>query len=353
MKIIQSKNIIKDAINGGLIGVGISSAILLISNGFTLNPIFWISNIIFGFLVGFLITAGNALVFNAFLKFFPDHNLPLFPLLLIIYFVSVIVFYSFSSLCNIFIVVISPQEISPQEIFFVSLGVGISCVITSFFFIFTEEKIELLRLEKENRKLAVIGERNRIARELHDSVSQNLYGINLSLNNLDHVLSENPKEARKITKLILGMVEEVQREMRLMIYELKPNALSEKGFLEAIKDLVNLFKIRYNINIRCQINGNEDFLDDQKQLTCYRILQESLNNIIKHAGATKVIVILKFSEKENILTVQDNGKGILTTEIDKNKHLGIKGMKERVEQIKGTFEILSSPGKGTTVCVKF
>ncbi len=348
MKILPSKIILKDAKNGGLIGVGICITQVLMGYEFTLDPLFWIYSITFGFLAGFLMIVGNLFVMNIFFKLFPKHNILLFfPLLLIVSFISISIFYCFTLLFNIVFLFILPEDILSA-----SVGVGIIYVIISFFLVYSREKEELLRLERGNRKLAVIEERNRIARELHDSVSQNLFGINLNLNNLDYILPNDLKEARKINKLTLGMIEEVQREMKLMIYELKPNALSEKGFLEAIKNLINLFRLRYNLQIKYQINGNEEFLDDQKQFTFYRVLQESLNNIVKHAEATKVIVILKISKKESILTVRDNGKGILTTEIDKNEHLGIKGMKERVEQMNGAFEIHSIPGNGTTINVK-
>ncbi len=347
MKIIPSKNIINDAKNGGLTGAGISIALNLISNGFSINPAFWVSSIVFGFFVGFLITGGNVIVINAFLKVFPNYNKPLFPLLLIIYIVSVAVFYVFTSLCNLFFLLISPQEI-----FYVSLGVGVSCIIATLYFLYAEEKEELLRLEKENRRLAVIEERNRIARELHDSVSQNLFGINLNLNNLNYVLSDGPEKAQEITNLTLEMVEEVQQDMRLMIYELKPNILSEKGFIEAIRNLVNLFQIRYNLKISCLITGSEELLDDQKQLAFYRVIQEVLNNVVKHAEATNVNIDIKLQKNTGILRVRDNGKGFIPTEIIRDDHLGLKGIKERVEQLKGEFRIQSIPGKGTMVIIK-
>lgn len=348
MEKITYKCVIKDAKMGGFIGIGISLTFTIAMGGLSSNPLYWIGSVVFGFLVGALISIGNGLTVNMFFKMFPNHHKPIFLLLAIVYMVSVVIFYGFTFLFNLIFKIIS----SAMEGLYVSLGVGIACVMITIFFIYAGEKEEMLRLEKENKELAVVDERNRIARELHDSVSQNLFGISLHLNTLDLMIERDSVKAREISKLLQGMVEEVQNEMRLMIYELRPAALTEKGFFEALENLVNLFRVRYNLEIRSDIHGDEG-LDSKKQLVLYRVLQESLNNTIKHAKATKVKVALKVEKGAGELAIQDNGKGFAIKDIDESEHFGLKGMKERVAEMKGQFTVESAVGMGTTVRVRF
>lgn len=332
---MKMQEIMKKAKTGGFIGVGISLT-LTIATSSAIRPLHLLASIVFGFLVGFLLNIGIRFV---------THNIKsIFLSLLVVYIVSVLIFYSFTWL----FIHIYPLISFGAELFYNSLGVGIACVMGSFFSKYAMEKEELLRLEKENRKLAVVEERNRIARELHDSVSQNLFGINLHLNTLELIMEKEPEKAKKLVGVLRGMGAEVQTEMRLMIYELRPAVFSAKGFFEAVESLINLFKVRYNLDIRSDLQGDED-LESQKQLVLYRVLQESLNNIVKHAGATKVKIALQVCNNGAELELRDNGKGFTVAEIDGNKHLGIKGMKERVGQMKGEFELKSVLKEGTTV----
>jgi signal transduction histidine kinase len=193
--------------------------------------------------------------------------------------------------------------------------------------------------------------RNRIARELHDSVSQNLFGISLNLRSLDYALEQDPVKACQITKLLQEMVEETQTEMRLMIYELRPAAHEEKGFFEASESMINLFRIRYNLDIHSSFTGDEA-LDSRKQLMLYRILQELLANVAKHAQATKVNVNLYSGQGKVDLLVYDNGKGFQIQEIDENNHFGLKEIKERVAEMGGKLIIESNWGEGTKIKIQ-
>jgi signal transduction histidine kinase len=241
----------------------------------------------------------------------------------------------------------------PQRIhIFVSLSVGVAATMISLFFRCDEKNKEKLRLEKENGNFAVIQERNRIARELHDSVCQNLFGISLNLNTLNQLSPPEQPQLKEIILRLQEMVAEVQTEMRLMIYELHPVALAEKGFFETIDNLVSLFHDRYGLEISCQIDGNDENLDDKIRLVLYRVLQESLNNIIKHANASNARVSLQINNGEIKLVIQDNGKGFVVGESHQKGCIGINGMKERVAQINGQFDLESIPGKGTMICVK-
>lgn len=342
------KEIFSDARQGALIGIGISLIFMLAYVGLTANIMVWVGYIIFGSMVGFLISLANEVMARLFVAIFPGYVDYIFFQMIVTYIVSFITFYGITMLCNL----LPFFQIPENYIFYVSMGVGIASVMVSLFFISIHEKEEKLRLEKENKELVLVEERNRIARELHDSVSQNLFGINLNLNTLNYLLDQDLGEARQIINQLQEMVQEVQTEMRLMIYELRPLVLKEKGFFEAVESLVNLFQVRYNLDINCQVTGDEGSLDSKVQLALYRVLQESLNNVVKHAKANRVKVVIKVRDGKVELIVQDNGRGFDLKEIDRDDHFGIKSMKERIEQVNGEFNIDSTVGKGTSIEVK-
>jgi Signal transduction histidine kinase len=344
------KDLLKDALVGGLAGIGVSFTISLATGGTLISPYFWIGSAIFGFFIGIFITAGNVLLLSFIERIIPERLQLLSLELALSYIISVLIFYfaTFLIKTTFYHVYGIPKWV---ELFPISLGVGVASMMITFFFIYATEKDVLLRLEKENRELAVIEERNRIARELHDSVSQNIFGISLNLKSLDYALEQDPARARQITKLLQGIVEETQTEMRLMIYELRPTALGEKGFIEALESMISLFRVRYNLDIHSDLKGDE-ILDSRKQLVLYRVIQESLSNIIKHAGTFKVKIDLNLREGKANLTIRDSGKGFIISEINEGEHLGLRGMKERVTQMKGEFTVESTIGKGTTVRVQ-
>lgn len=337
---------LKGCVKGGIIGIGISLSFSLSFAGLSKYNLWsWVIMILFGFLVGFFITLFNFHVEVLLYKLKPDFNGNIFFRLSIGFIVSFIVFYILGYLFLIILFEAMPVKF----LYYTSLGVGVASIMIHMFFIYTEEQEEKIILERENRKLAIVEERNRIARELHDSVSQNLFGISLSLNTLPHIMEEDGDKAKEMIEDLQKMIQEIQSEMRLMIYELRPLALQEKGFLEAIESLVDLFRTRNSLDIYCNITGDEERLDSRNQLIFYRILQESLNNIVKHARASKVRVGVKIGADNTELVISDNGKGFILTEVDQENHFGIKGMKERIESVGGILKIDSQPGKGTTI----
>lgn len=347
---LSIKTLIKYGVMGGLAGIGISLTISFSTSQSLLgNPLFWIYSIFFGFGAGLFISAGNYLINNLINRILPEKYRLLVIQLGLDYLISLFIFYLITAMIKTTFYQI--YGIPPRiNLFSISLGVGVISMMISFLFTYAGEKEEMLRLEQENRELAVIDERNRIARELHDSVSQNLFGINLHLNTLDYLLEQDLPKAREITKLLQGMVEEVQSEMRLMIYELRPATLTVKGFFEAIENMVNLFRVRYGLDIDSDFTGDEN-LDSQTQLALYRVLQESLHNIVKHSAALKITITLQIKNGVSELLIHDNGKGFSTSAVDRNEHFGLKGMEERVATFKGQLLVESTPGKGTTIRV--
>ena len=124
------------------------------------------------------------------------------------------------------------------------------------------------------------------------------------------------------------MVEEAQREMRLMIYGLQPAVLREKGFFEALETLGELFSTRYHLKVTTLLEGDETRIDHRRQLALYRVIQEALHNIVKHARATEAKVILTIRKDEVVARIEDNGQGFDERQT-KGSGLGLAGMKER------------------------
>ncbi|WP_027338935.1 sensor histidine kinase [Halonatronum saccharophilum] len=338
---------IKQAI---LIGIGVTMFYFFTFypyNGFNFKLL--LNNLIFGSIVGYSIFVINnitPLLLNEYIYCYRNN---LFLHIINSFFVSVV---TYNLVVKVFSIFVS-DFISGPYTFYISLGVGVISVMISVFYYALDKQEEALRLEKENKKLAVLEERNRIARELHDSVSQNLFGINLQLNTLEGFLDIDIKKSKEVIKLSKEMVEEVQTEMRLMIYELRPNNLEDKDFFVAVEDLINLYRGRYNLDIKPSLKGDEQLLSYKVKLALYRIIQESLNNVIKHAKATKVNINLIILRPESAkLMIKDNGQGFDIEQL-KNKagHLGLKGVEERVEEVTGKFEINSKLGEGTIIKV--
>ncbi len=193
-------------------------------------------------------------------------------------------------------------------VLYISLGVGVVTVMIQLYYTDLEQKI---KLEKENKKLAVVEERNRIARELHDSVSQNLFGISLNLNTLPAIMESDQKRAINMIEQLQDMVQEVQTEMRLMIYQLHPLNFRDKEFYESIESLISLYKKRYKIDIEYKLQGDEDGLEEKEQLVLYRVLQESLNNIVKHANADIIKISIYIDGDSAELKVVDDGRALI------------------------------------------
>ncbi len=331
---------------GAVIGVIISSMYLLAVENALLDLRVWMHFILFGLITGVMITTGN----NVISRWFQSDNKILIIVSLLLHFLVSVLLFSFIALVyRTYIYSFFPNL---QTIVGTSLGVGLASTMISLFWRYLIEKDERLKLEVQNRNLAVVEERNRIARELHDSVSQNLFGISLNLKTLKYIMKSEPEKALETIDQLQEMVADIQTEMRLMIYELQPIALSEKGFFEALENLTGLFKVRYNFEINCYFTGNERELDNKRQLTLYRVVQESLNNVARHARAGKVKIVLEVNNGHGKLTIRDDGKGFELTELNNESHLGVRGMRERVSEVGGEFRIESAPNKGTTVIVQ-
>ena len=209
--------------------------------------------------------------------------------------------------------------------------------------------IENARLYEQARHFAALEERQKLARELHDSVSQALYGIVLGARTARTLLDRDPAQATQPLDYILSLSEAGLAEMRALIFELRPESLQTEGLAAALGKLVNALGARAQLEIRLEA-GEESEAPIEVKESLYRIAQEALNNIAKHARATHVEVELANQDGHLLLNISDDGIGFDPTQ-NYPGHLGMHTMRERAESAGGTFAIESAPNAGTRIQV--
>ncbi len=206
-------------------------------------------------------------------------------------------------------------------------------------------------LYEQAQELAALQERQRLARELHDSVSQALYGISLWAHTVREALeSSEPEQAKAAIEDVLTLAEAGLAEMHALIFELRPESLEMEGLMAALAKQVAVLRARYKLTVEADLVDEPD-LSLEKKEALYRIAQEALHNIVKHARASNVVLQLARQEREVFLEVCDNGKGFDPTGPFPG-HLGVRSMRERVTKIGGTLTIKSAPGQGTCIRVR-
>ncbi len=212
--------------------------------------------------------------------------------------------------------------------------------------------VENAHLYNQAEQSAALAERSRLARELHDSVTQSLYGVTMYAEaaQLSLTAGNHPPAAEYLREL-RDTAQEALREMRLLIFELRPPALEQRGLAAALQDRLETVEARGGVETSLQVEGTEGLpLTLQHEL--YHLAREALNNTLKHAHAHRVQVRCVAADRELCLEVCDDGVGFDPEDHSKGG-LGLAGMKERVQKIGGRLDIAASPGKGTrlTVCV--
>jgi len=224
-----------------------------------------------------------------------------------------------------------------------------------------EEKLNTSnqQLRKLMAKLHSIREEEstRIAREIHDELGQTLTGIKMDLSFLEDAVSNMGKsqECRKLLEKISSttkLADNAIQTMRKITTELRPAILDSLGISAAVEWQAEEFKNRTGIRCEYYPPGEQIHLDRNSSIAIFRVLQESLTNIIRHAKANKVSITLAKNENMLQLEIKDNGIGISDSDIKKVNSFGILGMKERIWLLNGTFDIKGIPNKGTTVTVK-
>jgi signal transduction histidine kinase len=193
-------------------------------------------------------------------------------------------------------------------------------------------------------------ERQRLSRELHDSLSQALFGIQLGARQARDLVERDPAGASQRIDYVLKLAELGHAEMRALIFELRPESLEAEGLVPALHKQAEVLRIRHNIAARTVANGEPATPLEVKQ-ALYRIVQEALQNTVKHARAGHVDIHLETRDGGVMLAVHDDGVGF-DSERTFPGHLGMHTMRERALGIGGSLEVVSSLGEGTRIVVR-
>jgi signal transduction histidine kinase len=223
-----------------------------------------------------------------------------------------------------------------------------------------EELIELLaahaaiaitnaRLYEESRELSIVAERNRLALDLHDSVSQKLFGLLLSAEAAELMLDRDPAVAREQVSRLPGLAREALDELRSLIFELRPPELERDGLCGALRKHVEIVRRVRQQEIALEVD-DEVPADPARDGEVLRIAQEALQNVVKHSGARHVTVRLRCRDGRLLLEVEDDGAGFEPARPGiRSRSLGLTSMEERAHRVGGSLEIRSAPGEGTRV----
>jgi signal transduction histidine kinase len=212
--------------------------------------------------------------------------------------------------------------------------------------------VENARLYEQAQQLAVIEERNRLARDLHDSVTQALYGVTLCAEAAArHLSSGEVSTAAGHLREIQITTHEALREMRLLIFELRPPILKREGLAVALQTRLDAVEGRFGLAVEFLGNGHPR-LDPEIEEGLYRIAQEALNNVLKHARASSVTVSLQEERDIVSLEIADDGIGFDPLAVRQQGGFGLRGMEERASELGGELTVVSNPGDGTRVQVE-
>ena len=212
--------------------------------------------------------------------------------------------------------------------------------------------IENARLYDRSRELAVLEERTRLARELHDSVTQSLFSLDLHCKAISTYLKKDLHMAEAQIEQMRQITHDTLLEMRSLIYDLRPSALEEAGLGPGLRQLIERLRRPGGPNIVLHAT-EERRLSAEMEQGLFRIAHEALNNAIKHANAQHIQVILNTEPSRLTLSISDDGRGFDPVTLPANCHaFGLVGMRERVALLRGGLEIISHPGSGTCVSVQ-
>ena len=209
--------------------------------------------------------------------------------------------------------------------------------------------VENARLYQQAERLAVVEERQRLARELHDSVTQSLYSCTLLTEAARRsAVAEDLNEVQGYLEAVGETTQQALKEMRLLVHELRPLALAQEGLVGALQQRIDAVEGRAGIQARLLVEG-EFSLEPAVEEALYGVGQEALNNALKHATADRVTIRILASEDLVEMEIVDDGRGFDPGAVREGGGMGLTTMRERAEQVGGTLAIRSSPGEGATV----
>lgn len=208
--------------------------------------------------------------------------------------------------------------------------------------------VERARLADRSARLGAAEERNRLAREIHDTLAQGLTATALQLESADALLDTGHERAREPLRRALSLTQTSLEEARRSVLDLRAAPLEGRPLSEALRVLVERWEEEYGIPARLKVVNGSRPLPPRVESALYRICQEALTNVGRHAGADRVTVRLVATPQEVRLDVEDDGAGFDPSGIPPGRH-GLLGMRERAAMLGGAFEVESAPGEGTRI----
>jgi len=212
--------------------------------------------------------------------------------------------------------------------------------------------MEHARFFSESRELSVLDERNRLARDLHDAMTQTLFSLRLTLETAASTLPDDPAAARRHVQAASGLVETTFRELRTLIFELRPPALEADGLAETVRKHLDVVGRAHGLAVKVTTRGDRR-LPPGEEAALYRIVQEAVTNVVRHAAATTIEVDLAVDDRGAAVQVADDGIGFdPAARAIRARHLGLTSMRERAQALGGACRVVSAPGGGTTVRIE-
>jgi signal transduction histidine kinase len=206
-----------------------------------------------------------------------------------------------------------------------------------------------IRLTDRIAELAAEGERTRIAREIHDGIAQMVYMLSLSLETAIDRVGSDPDEQRQRLQDLTVLAKNALWEVRQYIFDLRPLLSGDEGLVGAVQGQVKEFQAVSDLPVELSIDGASSQLPIETSAALYRIVQEGLGNIFRHARASKVAISLRFAPDAVRLAISDDGIGMGETEPGSRVGFGMGNLRQRVEDLHGVLELRSEPGTGTRI----
>lgn len=256
-------------------------------------------------------------------------------------------------------------ELSRSRIIQIFLIVGLLLIMLVSYLLYVRYKLKQKQIlakemlhQQELRSKAVIEaeekERVRIARELHDGIGQQLSAAKMNISGLEGALKLNTEDEKTMLKNALDLLDESVKEVRAVSHSMMPNALIKSGLVSAVREFINKISSAGNLKINLEIIGLQQRLDPTVENVLFRVLQEIVNNIIKHSRASTVGIQFIKHETELTVLVEDDGVGFNVSEQlnREDAGIGLKNIQSRIEYLNGEVYFDSFPGKGTTITIE-
>ncbi len=210
-----------------------------------------------------------------------------------------------------------------------------------------EMGLEIIKAQEEERK--------RVARDIHDGPAQAMANLVLRMEYCEKLMGVDPEAVKSELSQLREAVKVTLQDVRKIIFDLRPMAIDDLGVIPAVKRYLEEYQLKYGIEVEALYYGQELRYSPALEIACFRLVQEGLNNVQKHAQVSQVKIILDVSETHIGITVKDNGVGFDLEEVmtsSKGNKFGLLNMRERVELLGGEMKIITAPSQGTELYFK-